>query len=112
MSTETHLLNELKDYKDALFQNGGGRKPVLSFGERGMHESFSKSGPLHLSLPTCQVCPQYGEKLVYPRKCYYSRQCGWPAFIGIPLVLLSLKLKQIRIEAKIAKAYRTLGWEL
>ncbi len=95
-------------------QNEGGRNQVLSFGENGMHYNVvsSRSGPLHLSLPTCQDCPQYGEKLVYPRKCYYARQCGWPAIIGIPVVKLRLKLKQIRIEAKIARAYKTLGWEL
>lgn len=81
-------------------------------GSFGMHNDSSWFGPLHLSLPTCQACPQYGEKLVYPRKCYYARQCGWPAFIGIPVVKLRLKLKQIRAEAKIAKSYRILGWRL
>jgi hypothetical protein len=94
MHTETQQLQELKDYKDKLFQHEGGRRNVLSDGENGMHNA-SKSGPLHLSLPTCRECPQYGEKLVYPRKCYYARQCGWPAIIGIPLVKIRLRLARL-----------------
>lgn len=61
MHTETRQLNELKDYKDKLFRNEGGRD-VLSNGEYGMHND-SKSGPLHPSF--CQLCGQ----------CYYRPDC-------------------------------------
>jgi len=118
LPTEAELIFELKDYTDKLFHKEGGRADTESFGGIwkqgiGMHKRFSSwFGPLHLSLPTCRDCPQYGEKLVYARKCYYAKQCGWPAFIGIPIVKVRLKFRKIRVEAKVARAYRLLGWEL
>jgi hypothetical protein len=31
----------------------------------------------------CSKCPQYGERIIYERKCYYQRMCYWPVFIQI-----------------------------
>lgn len=36
--------------------------------------------------PTCRDCPQYGQAIVYPRKCYYygKKVCHVPVFIQAP----------------------------
>jgi len=97
--------------------NEESRAHVLSGGIKnelaGMHAKFSSwLGSLHPSLPTCRQCPQYGQKLVYARKCYYQRMCPYPAFIGIRIVKLKLKFKEAEAQAKIARSYRILGWEM
>ena len=28
----------------------------------------------------CSKCPQYGEAIIYPRKCYYEHQCNLPVW--------------------------------
>ena len=61
---------------DGLGQNGG-----TDFTAPG-----SRPFPLRLFLnhhDKCCKCPQYGQKIIYQRKCYYSPQCCWPVFIQI-----------------------------
>jgi hypothetical protein len=31
-----------------------------------------------------RFCPQYGQAIVYPRKCYYGPQCDLPLRVQIP----------------------------
>jgi hypothetical protein len=49
----------------------------------GMHyKAPLGSGHLHPSNPDpCFKCPQYHQAIIYPRKCYYEKQCGLPVFI-------------------------------
>jgi hypothetical protein len=84
MLTETQQLNDLKDYKDKLFQNEGGRG-TNSFGENGMHERFSKSGPLHPST-FCDVC----------RGCYSEYGCLLGYLLEAKRVLFSKFLDLVR----------------
>ena len=73
-------LQELQDYKDELFPNGGGR--VRTGGRMGGMYAFL--GSLLPKLPTCFECPQYGQAIIFARKCYYcGPQCSLPAFIQI-----------------------------
>ena len=41
------------------------------------------SGLLHYRFPTCRDCPQYGQVILYERKCYYERMCFLPVFIQV-----------------------------
>lgn len=75
-------LQDLQDYKDRLFPNGGGRVREEMPSRMGGILAFL--GPLLPRLPTCSECPQYGQAIIYQRKCYYESQCGLPAFIQIP----------------------------
>ena len=66
-----------------MTQNEGGRITVSSDGMEygGIIVAPERHGSLHPHNPDkCFRCPQYHQKIIYPRKCYYEKQCILPVW--------------------------------
>lgn len=90
--------------------HNGEARTVLSFG--GMQRRVSSwFGPLH-PLPTCKDCPQYGQAIIFERKCYYTGpQCVLPPFLMIRRLRLRARRIENKAKARITAKLQLLGWE-
>ena len=76
--------------------NGGGRVILCKDGS----QRNGGSGLLHPTNPDkCFKCPQYGQKIIYARKCYYSPQCVWPVWFQVWRLNRILKKRGIKDES-------------